>query len=75
MNDEIYVSVVPGSKDLSGDDNPNLTPRLKAERDQSKLKLKRPKILKRRDWRDCQQPTVGGRDWSERSVKVFKVIN
>lgn len=72
----MYVSVVPGSEDLSGDDDPNSTPpRLKAERGQSKPKLKRPKILKRRGSRNCQQPTVGGRDWGERSVEVFEVMN
>ncbi|XP_012233397.1 cyclin-dependent kinase 12 isoform X2 [Linepithema humile] len=65
--------VVPGSEDLSGEDDPNATPpRLKIERVAPKPKLKRPKILKRRGPRNCLTP--GGKDWGERCVDVFEFI-
>ncbi|XP_003704023.2 cyclin-dependent kinase 12 isoform X2 [Megachile rotundata] len=69
--------VVPGSEDLSGEDDPNATPpRLKVERVPPKPKLKRPKILKRRGSRNCHTPmsASGGKDWGERCVDVFEVI-
>ncbi|XP_032683847.1 cyclin-dependent kinase 12-like isoform X3 [Odontomachus brunneus] len=69
--------VVPGSEDLSGEDDPNATPpRLKMERMAPKPKLKRPKILKRRGSRNCHTPTSasGGKDWGERCVDVFEFI-
>ncbi|XP_011687601.1 PREDICTED: cyclin-dependent kinase 12 isoform X3 [Wasmannia auropunctata] len=69
--------VVPGSEDLSGEDDPNATPpRLKVERVAPKPKLKRPKILKRRGSRNCHAPmsASGGKDWGERCVDVFEFI-
>ncbi|KAG7196669.1 hypothetical protein KM043_016004 [Ampulex compressa] len=69
--------VVPGSEDLSGEDDPNATPpRAKIERVTPKPKLKRPKILKRRGSRNCHTPmsASGGKDWGERCVDVFEVI-
>ncbi|XP_029033045.2 cyclin-dependent kinase 12 isoform X2 [Osmia bicornis bicornis] len=69
--------VVPGSEDLSGEDDPNATPpRTKVERVPPKPKLKRPKILKRRGSRNCHTPmsASGGKDWGERCVDVFEVI-
>ncbi|XP_018395954.1 PREDICTED: cyclin-dependent kinase 12 isoform X2 [Cyphomyrmex costatus] len=69
--------VVPGSEDLSGEDDPNATPpRLKIERVAPKPKLKRPKILKRRGSRNCHAPmsASGGKDWGERCVDVFEFI-
>ncbi|XP_036143600.1 cyclin-dependent kinase 12 isoform X2 [Monomorium pharaonis] len=69
--------VVPGSEDLSGEDDPNATPpRLKVERVAPKPKLKRPKILKRRGSRNCHTPmsASGGKDWGERCVDVFEFI-
>lgn len=69
--------VVPGSEDLSGEDDPNATPpRLKVERIAPKPKLKRPKILKRRGSRNCHAPmsASGGKDWGERCVDVFEFI-
>ncbi|XP_011632902.1 cyclin-dependent kinase 12 isoform X2 [Pogonomyrmex barbatus] len=69
--------VVPGSEDLSGEDDPNATPpRLKVERVAPKPKLKRPKILKRRGSRNCYAPMSAsdGKDWGERCVDVFEFI-
>lgn len=69
--------VVPGSEDLSGEDDPNATPpRTKVEHVPPKPKLKRPKILKRRGSRNCHTPmsTSSGKDWGERSVDVFEFI-
>ncbi|EZA62427.1 Cyclin-dependent kinase [Ooceraea biroi] len=69
--------VVPGSEDLSGEDDPNATPpRSKVERVAPKPKLKRPKILKRRGSRNCHTPmsASGGKDWGERCVDVFEFI-
>ncbi|XP_070524671.1 cyclin-dependent kinase 12 isoform X2 [Cardiocondyla obscurior] len=69
--------VVPGSEDLSGEDDPNGTPpRLRLERMAPKPKLKRPKILKRRGSRNCYAPmsASGGKDWGERCVDVFEFI-
>jgi len=71
------IVVVPGSEDLSGEDDPNATPpRLKVERVTPKPKLKRPKILKRRGSRNCHAPmsASGGKDWGERCVDVFEFI-
>lgn len=73
----IVSIVVPGSEDLSGEDDPNATPpRLKIERVAPKPKLKRPKILKRRGSRNCHAPmsASGGKDWGERCVDVFEFI-
>lgn len=70
-------AVVPGSEDLSGEDDPNATPpRLKVERVTPKPKLKRPKILKRRGSRNSHAPmsAPGGKDWGERCVDVFECI-
>ncbi|XP_012256402.2 cyclin-dependent kinase 12 [Athalia rosae] len=69
--------VVPGSDDLSGEEDPNATPpRGKLDRITPKPKLKRPKILKRRGSRNCHTPmsASGGKDWGERCVDVFEVI-
>ncbi|XP_015512702.2 cyclin-dependent kinase 12 isoform X1 [Neodiprion lecontei] len=69
--------VVPGSEDLSGEEDPNATPpRGKLDRITPKPKLKRPKILKRRGSRNCHMPmsASGGKDWGERCVDVFEVI-
>ncbi|XP_015586125.1 cyclin-dependent kinase 12 isoform X2 [Cephus cinctus] len=69
--------VVPGSEDLSGEDDPNATPpRGKLDRITPKPKLKRPKILKRRGSRNCHMPmsASGGKDWGERCVDVFEMI-
>nr|XP_050848026.1 cyclin-dependent kinase 12 isoform X4 [Vespula vulgaris] len=69
--------VVPGSEDLSGEEDPNATPPQHViERVTPKPKLKRPKILKRRGSRNCHTPmsASGGKDWGERCVDVFEVI-
>lgn len=71
--------VVPGSEELSGDDDAaNTPPRIvsnrvpdKFARPAPKPKLKRPKILKRRGSRS--QNTMGV-DWGERCVDVFEMI-
>ncbi|XP_022920199.1 cyclin-dependent kinase 12 [Onthophagus taurus] len=72
--------VVSGSEDLSNDeDGPNTPPRIGTsavklldKRGQPKPKLKRPKILKRRTSRSLQ---IHQKDWGERCVDVFEVIN
>ncbi|XP_066589252.1 cyclin-dependent kinase 12 isoform X2 [Prorops nasuta] len=69
--------VVPGSEDLSGEDDSNATPpRNRVDRIAPKPKFKRPKILKRRGSRNCHMPmsASGGKDWGERCVEVFEVI-
>ncbi|XP_023288505.1 cyclin-dependent kinase 12 isoform X3 [Orussus abietinus] len=69
--------VVPGSEELSGEDDPAISPpRAKIDRVAPKPKLKRPKILKRRGSRNCHLPmsATGGKDWGERCVDVFEVI-
>ncbi|XP_020291519.1 cyclin-dependent kinase 12 isoform X3 [Pseudomyrmex gracilis] len=68
--------VVPGSEDLSGEDDSNATPpRSKVERVPPKPKLKRPKILKRRGSRSrTPMSASGGKDWGERCVDVFEFI-
>ncbi|XP_076653986.1 cyclin-dependent kinase 12 isoform X2 [Halictus rubicundus] len=74
---DLPMPPVPGSEDLSGEDDPNATPpRTKVERVPPKPKLKRPKILKRRSSRNCHTPmsASGGKDWGERCVDVFEVI-
>ncbi|XP_015177135.1 PREDICTED: cyclin-dependent kinase 12 isoform X2 [Polistes dominula] len=69
--------VVPGSEDLSGEEDPSATPpQHVVERVTPKPKLKRPKILKRRSSRNCHLPmsASGGKDWGERCVDVFDFI-
>ncbi|XP_008543550.1 cyclin-dependent kinase 12 isoform X1 [Microplitis demolitor] len=69
--------VVQGTDDYSGEDDPNATPpRGKLDRVAPKPKLKRPKILKKRNSRNCHVPmsASGGKDWGERCVDVFEVI-
>ncbi|KRT85883.1 protein kinase [Oryctes borbonicus] len=74
--------VVPGSEDLSCDeDAPNTPPRINtsaltkvAEKSRlgPKPKLKRPKIVRRRGSRSNQ---ISQKDWGERCVDVFEIIN
>lgn len=74
--------MVPGSEDLSCDEDvPNTPPRLIANviskstekgRSGPKPKLKRPKIVRRRGSRSTQ---VNLKDWGERCVDVFEIIN
>jgi cyclin-dependent kinase 12/13 len=76
-------SVVPGSEELSADEDTILTPPPpivvpeKPPRSSNKImpspKLKRPKILRRRGSKNTSL-TTGGRDWGERCVEVFEVI-
>lgn len=67
--------IVPGTEELSGDDDTATTPprnHLKAM-NKSKPKLKRPRILKRRGSRNT--PNICGKDWGERCVDMFEVIS
>ena len=72
--------VIPESDELSGDEEtPNTPPRvfnLVRIHDKNKLgpkpKLKRPKILRRKGSRNVQ---TNPKDWGERCVDVFEVIN
>ncbi|GJQ80306.1 hypothetical protein Trydic_g12190 [Trypoxylus dichotomus] len=74
--------VVPGSEDLSCDEDvPNTPPPISASalakattrnRFGPKPKLKRPKIVRRRGSRSNQ---VSQKDWGERCVDVFEIIN
>lgn len=70
--------MIPGTEELSGDDEmPSTPPRTnnkvveKAKPLQPKPKLKRPRILKRRSSRSFQ---TSGKDWGERCVDMFEVI-
>lgn len=71
------LSVVPGTEELSGDDDISGTPprHFLSKKDEKgkgpKPKLKRPKILKHRGSRTLQNP---GKEWGERCVDVFQVI-
>lgn len=75
----VYIIVVPGSEELSGDDDATNTPPrnalaknpLSAGRFVPKPKLKRPKILKRRSSRTAHAMCP---DWGERCVEVFEMI-
>lgn len=79
-----FWSVVPGSEELSADEDTILTPPPpivvpeKLPRSSNKImprpKLKRPKILRRRGSKNTASLTTGGRDWGERCVEVFEVI-
>lgn len=70
---------MPGTEELSGDDDIATTPPRQGGSVKSgektkvapKPKLKRPRILKRRGSRSHQMP---GKDWGERCVDVFEVI-
>lgn len=66
--------VVPGTEELSGDDDVAGTPP-RPRRDEKargpRPKLKRPKILKHRGSRSHQN---AGKEWGERCVDVFQVI-
>lgn len=65
---------MPGTEELSGDDDVSTPPRQSlSKRDGKgpKPKLKRPKILKHRGSRTLQNP---GKEWGERCVDVFQVI-
>ncbi|XP_044731727.1 cyclin-dependent kinase 12 isoform X2 [Chrysoperla carnea] len=78
--------VVPGSEELSGEEDATTTPPrpfgVKGKstdkvRSVPKPKLKRPKILKRRGSRNLStapMSATGGKDWGERCVDVFEVI-
>ncbi|PNF31464.1 hypothetical protein B7P43_G03409 [Cryptotermes secundus] len=76
--------VVPGSEELSADEDTILTPPPpvvvpeKLPRSSNRImprpKLKRPKILRRRGSRNTTSLTAGGRNWGERCVEVFEVI-
>lgn len=79
--------MVPGSEELSGDDDIVGTPPRTLNNKSLELgsgrptggpkpKLKRPKILKRRGSRNLHAPmsASGGKDWGERCVDVFEVI-
>ncbi|XP_034945434.1 cyclin-dependent kinase 12 [Chelonus insularis] len=69
--------VAPGSDEFSGEEDPNVTPpRGVLDRIAPKPKLKRPKILKKKNSRNCHVPmsASGGKDWGERCVDVFEVI-
>ncbi|XP_019773202.2 cyclin-dependent kinase 12 isoform X1 [Dendroctonus ponderosae] len=72
--------VVPGTDELSGDDDentstpPRIVPMNKLEKfkPNSKAKfVKRPRILRRRTSRNFQ---MSGKDWGERCVDMFEVI-
>ncbi|ENN81623.1 hypothetical protein YQE_01986, partial [Dendroctonus ponderosae] len=72
--------VVPGTDELSGDDDentstpPRIVPMNKLEKfkPSSKAKfVKRPRILRRRTSRNFQ---MSGKDWGERCVDMFEVI-
>lgn len=75
----LRILVVPGTEELSGDDDVAATPPRHMSnmrfsdraRAGPKPKLKRPKILKRRGSRSHQ---IGGKDWGERCIDVFEVI-
>lgn len=71
-----FCLVVPGTEELSGDEDITTTPPRNSgskSNDKTKYlpkpKLKRPKILKRRGSRNAVK------DWGERCVDVFEVIN
>jgi serine/threonine protein kinase len=75
----ISLSVIPGTEELSGDDDvTNTPPRIinnkvgEKSKATPKPRLKRPKILKRRGSRNFQ--AVSGKDWGERCVDMFEVI-
>lgn len=65
--------VVPGTEELSGEEDITLTPPRVGNKIKNlpKPKFKRPKILKRRGSKSLQLQ----RDWGERCVDVFEVIN
>lgn len=71
--------VVPGTEELSGDDDdiPGTPPRTEVkvvEKPKPVVKqkpMKRPRILKRRSSRNFQ---MSGKDWGERCVDMFEVI-
>lgn len=68
---------MPGTEELSGDDDVSGTPprQSQSKKDEKgkgpKPKLKRPKILKHRGSRNQLNP---GKEWGERCVDVFQVI-
>ena len=64
-------------EDLSGEDETTTPPRIKLEPKQvPKPKLKRPKILKRRSSHSNKVTSISGnKDWGERCVDVFEVID
>jgi hypothetical protein len=81
----IFLSVVPGSEELSADEDTILTPPQpvlvpeKTSKSSNKVvprpKLRRPKILhRRRGSKNSASLATGGRDWGERCVEVFEVI-
>lgn len=81
----LFWSVVPGSEELSADEDTILTPPPpvvlpeKPLKSSNKIvprpKLKRPKILhRRRGSKNTASSATGGRDWGERCVEVFEVI-
>ncbi|XP_014223265.1 cyclin-dependent kinase 12 isoform X1 [Trichogramma pretiosum] len=60
----------------SGEDDVSTPPLSRPERSVPKPKLKRPKILKRRSSRSSQVTSISGnKDWGERCVDVFEVID
>lgn len=67
--------VVPGTEELSGDDDMASTPPRQSKKDERgkgpKPRLKRPKILKHRGSRTLHNT---GKEWGERCVDVFQVI-
>lgn len=75
--------MVPGSEDVSGDENDDVSPRPSGGANGSRLTtpmkkstkaIKRPIILNRRNSRSAVGPGPGGLDWGERSVDVFEVL-
>lgn len=75
--------MVPGSEDVSGDENDEISPRPSGGANGSRLTtpnkkstkaIKRPIILNRRNSRSAVGPGPGGLDWGERSVDVFEVL-
>ncbi|KAJ8952123.1 hypothetical protein NQ318_018459 [Aromia moschata] len=69
--------VIPGTEELSGDDDVVTTPPrnntkiVEKAKPAPKPKLKRPTILKRKGSRNFQ---TSGKDWGERCVDMFEVI-
>ncbi|KAG8235119.1 hypothetical protein J437_LFUL014382, partial [Ladona fulva] len=65
--------VVPGTEELSPDEDMATTPppTLEKKKKSPRPKVKRPKIVNRKR---THQPTIGGKDWGERCVDVFEVI-
>lgn len=72
----LFIAVIPGTEELSGDDDITTTPPRASQNEKAKSapkpKYKRPRILKRRGSRSLQ---IMSKDWGERCVDVFEIIN